>query len=160
MIQSKCKISSNALTVDESHPPSDFSLFFIVGVCLVVYLSAPSRRAFPQQALAPDLFSSVFSIIFEKWGADWLIFQGIPLARVRESRWETKLDTGRSGRHWGRQEDEGGILLILNPNFRIHAGSRSTHENIRIPQTHTSYMWNVHLQCAHKGMHTITYSKQ
>lgn len=28
-----------------------------------------------------------------------------------------------------RREYEGGILLFLNPNSRIHAGSRSTHEH-------------------------------
>lgn len=82
--------------------------------------------------LAPDLFSSMFSIILEKWRADCLIFYDIPLAWARE----------REKVRGEKMEYEDEILKFLNPNSRIHAGSRSLCVEAR---THTKHMHS----CSH-----------
>lgn len=59
-----------------------------------------------------------------------------------------------------RREYEGGILLFLNPNSRIHAGSRSTHEH-----THTGACISLKLReayienTAQTDTHTSTYTE-
>lgn len=83
-----------------SHPRLHLShsstLLFVLFCCL---FECPISLCYPA-GLAPDLFSSVFSIIFEKWRADWLIFQDIPLVREREGERDRR--RGKEG-IWGEE---------------------------------------------------------
>lgn len=57
-----------------------------------------------------------------------------------------------------KREYEGGILLFLNPNSRIHAGRRSTQEHTHMYPLCSSHKMYTLKDYTYKDMHTKRYT--